>query len=167
MDHVLENPETWVLVAFIVFVALVAKKAWGFITANLDERGERISAELEEAAKLREDAQSLLSEYQRDHRGLQQEINRMLERAREERDALISSAEEKVANQLAQKEAQAEQNLRHAEAKVIEEIRLRASEYTIRAARELIGRKTDAEKASALIDDSINEVGAKLSSRGH
>jgi len=167
MAHILENPETWVLVAFIVFVALVSKKAWGFMAANLDERGERISAELEEAARLREEAQSLLSDYQRDHRGLEQEIALMLERAAEERDLLLSLAEKRLTTQLAQKEAQAEQNLRHAEAKVIEEIRSKASDFTIMAARELIGQKTDIEKASALIDNAINEVGEKLSARGH
>ena len=167
MAHILQNPETWVLVAFIIFVALVSKKAWGFITASLDERGERINGELEEAARLREDAQSLLSEYQRDHRGLEQEVARMLEKAREERDALISLAEERLKNQLAQKETQAEQNLRHAEAKVIEEVRSKASDYTIMAARELIMRKSDSEKMSALIDNAINEVGEKLSARGH
>jgi F-type H+-transporting ATPase subunit b len=166
MGGILENPETWVLVAFIIFVALVSKKAWSFITAGLDERGRRIAAELEEAARLREDAQSLLSEYQRDHRGLEQKITRMLDRAREERDSLISLAEQRLTNQLAQKEAQAEQNLRHAEAKVIEEIRSKASNFTIMAVRELIGRKMDSEKSSALIDKAINEVGEKLSAGG-
>ena len=166
MGHVLEKPETWVLVAFVIFVALVSKKAWSFITTSLDERGRRIGAELEEAARLREDAQSLLSEYQRDHRGLEQEIARTLERAREERDSLISLAEGRLANQLALKEAQAEQNLLHAEAKIIEEIRSKASDFTMMAARELIGRKTDSEKSSALIDKAINEVGEKLSARG-
>ncbi|GIS66079.1 MAG: hypothetical protein CM1200mP4_4270 [Rhodospirillaceae bacterium] len=71
-----------------------------------------------------------------------------------------------MANQLALKEAQAEQNLLHAEAKIIEEIRSKASDFTIMAARELIGRKTDSEKSSALIDKAINEVGEKLSARG-
>lgn len=167
MANILQNPETWVLVAFIVFVVLVAKKAWGFVTTNLDQRGARISAELEEAAKLREEAQSLLSEYQRDHRGLEQELARILERARKERDLLISSAEERLVAQLAQKEEQARQNLRHAEAKVVEDVRSRAADFTVMAARELIGRKTDTEKASALIDASINEVGEKLTVRGH
>tara|TARA_B100000029_G_C17604754_1_gene967046 strand:- start:5014 stop:5517 length:504 start_codon:yes stop_codon:yes gene_type:complete len=166
MGHVVENPETWVLVAFIIFVGLVSKKAWGFITASLDERGRRIRAELEEAARLREDAQSLLSEYQRDHRGLEEEIASMLKRAREESDSLVSLAEERLTDQLAQKEAQAERNLRHAEAKVLEEVRSKASDFTIMVVRELIGRKMDSEKSLSLIDKAIDEVGEKLLARG-
>jgi len=163
MSHLFENPETWVLVAFIVFVALVSKKAWKFITINLDARAERISAELEEAARLREEAQGLLSQYQRDHRGVEEEVARMLEDAREEARQVVLAAEERLAAQLSQKEAQAQQNIRYAEAHLLEDIRSAASTLTVAASRELIRCSLDSEKASRLMDSSIDDVGDKLS----
>ena len=163
MSNLFENPETWVLVAFIVFVALVFKKAWKFSTINLDARAERISAELEEAARLREEAQGLLSQYQRDHRGVEEEVVRMLENAREEARQVVLLAEERLAAQLSQKEAQAQQNIQYAEANLLEDIRSEAAALTVTASRELIRRSLDSEKASRLLDLSIDDVGNKLS----
>ena len=163
MSHLFENPETWGLVAFIVFVALGSKKAWEFITINLDARAKGISAELEEAARLREEAQSLLSRYQGDHRGVEEEVARMVEKAREEAQQIVWAAEERVAAQLSQKEAQAQQNIRYAEAHLLEDIRSEASALTVAASRELIRRSLDSEKASQLLDVSIDDVGNKLS----
>jgi F-type H+-transporting ATPase subunit b len=165
MLHLLENPETWVLVAFILFVALVLNKAWKFITTNLDVRAGKISAELEEAARLREEAQSLLSHYQIDHRGAEAEVARMLEVAREEGEKIVLSAQERLAALLSQKEAQAQQNLRHAEVQLLDDIRSEISVRAVTASRELIQRSLDSEKASRLLDLYIDEVGNKLSAR--
>jgi len=163
MSHLFENPETWVLVAFIVFVALVSKKAWKLITINLDARAEGISAELEETARLREEAQGLLSQYQKDHRGVEEEVARVLKTAREEAQQLVLAAEERLAAQLSQKEAQAQQNIRYAEAHLLEDIRSETSALTVTASRELMRRSLDPEKASRLLDLSIDDVGNKLS----
>ena len=163
MAHLFENPETWVLVAFIIFVGLVFKKAYSFITLNLDERAEKIRSELEEAARLREEAQALLSEHKRDHRGLESEVARILEKAREEGKQIILLAEEKLKGQLAQKEAQAQENMKHAEAQVLEHIRSIASILTVAATAELIRENLNSEKASHLLDASIDEVAEKLS----
>ena len=50
MEHLLENPETWILVAFVIFVALVAKKASLMIASALDARADGIRTELASAA---------------------------------------------------------------------------------------------------------------------
>lgn len=159
-----ENPETWVLVAFIVFVGLVSKKAHRFIIRNLDERAERIRLELEEAARLREEAQALLSQYQRDHRGLESEVARILEHAREEGKQIALMAGERLKVQLAQKEAQAHENMKHAELQTLEHIRSMGSTLTVAAASELIRKNLGSEQAARLLDASIDEVAEKLSS---
>lgn len=163
MAHLFENPETWVLVAFVVFVGLVSKKAYRFITLGLDERAERIGLELEEAARLREEAQALLSQYQRDHRGLESEVARILEKAQEEGRQITLVAEERLKSQLAQKEVQAEENMKHAEAQVLDHIRSIASTLTVAASSEVIRKNLNSEKASGLLDASIDEVAEKLS----
>ena len=163
MSHLFENPETWVLVAFIVFVGLVSKKAYGFITVSLDERAARIGSELEEAARLREEAQALLSQYQRDHRGLETEIARILEQAGQEGDQITLAAEDKLKAQLAQREAQVQENMKHAEVQAFERIRSMASTLTVAASSELIRKNLSPEKASRLLDASIDEVADKLS----
>ena len=69
MAHLLENPETWILVSFVIFIGLVSKKAYAAITSALDSRASRINEELEQATRLREEAQALLAQYERQQRG--------------------------------------------------------------------------------------------------
>ena len=55
-----QDPKFWVAVSFVLFVALVGKLAWAKITEALDGRAARIRAELEEAARLRAEAETML-----------------------------------------------------------------------------------------------------------
>ena len=65
MSGLLHSAEFWVLVAFLLLVGAVFKKVGAALTGGLDARAARIKSHLDEAEKLREDAQSLLAEYQR------------------------------------------------------------------------------------------------------
>ncbi|MYH39134.1 MAG: hypothetical protein F4160_20310, partial [Rhodospirillaceae bacterium] len=58
----------WVLIAFVIFVAFMVWKARGAVTGALDARAESIRSEIEEAQRLREEAQGLLADYQRKQR---------------------------------------------------------------------------------------------------
>ena len=104
MEPELENPETWVLVAFLIFIALVTKKAYLVITVALDARATRIREGLDDAARLREEAQSLLAQYQRQQRGAGSEIEAMLERARRDSALMLEAARTRLAAQLLQRE---------------------------------------------------------------
>ena len=68
MEQGLVLESVWVAVGFIVFVALVWRKAGSAIGAMLDERSEKISSELKEASALRDAALEELQSYQRLHR---------------------------------------------------------------------------------------------------
>ncbi len=163
MEHLFENPETWVLVAFVIFIALVAKKASLVITSALDARATRIRDELEEAERLREEAQSLLAQYQRQQRGVKRECEAMLERARRDSKIMIETATARLAEQLLQREKQARENIARAEAQVGDEVRAAAGELAIAAAEQLIIQNLDESRAAALIDRSIEDLGARLS----
>ena len=54
------NPANWVLIAFLLFFILFGRKLWAAITAMLDDRTATVKAELEEAAKLRREAEAML-----------------------------------------------------------------------------------------------------------
>ena len=66
--------EFWVLVSFVVFRLIVLYyKVPAMIAKPLDERAEAIRKEIDEARRLREDAQKLLADYQQKHRSAGQE----------------------------------------------------------------------------------------------
>ena len=55
-EVMLQDATFWVALAFVIFVVLSYRKLSSLITGALDQRGERIRQELEEAQRLREDA---------------------------------------------------------------------------------------------------------------
>jgi len=59
------EPEFWVAVAFVVFVVAVFKPAAAAINGALDARAAKIRADLDQAAKLRAEAQALLADYEK------------------------------------------------------------------------------------------------------
>ena len=64
-EGILESAETWVAVAFVFFLVALFKPIRNMLTGTLDKRAETIKAELDEAQRLREEAQHTLAEYQR------------------------------------------------------------------------------------------------------
>ena len=162
MEHLLENPETWVLVAFVIFVSLVARKASSMIASALDARADAIRTELESAARLREEAQSLLAQYQRQQRGVKDEVEAILEHARREGEIMTKDATARLAEQLSQRERQAKENIERNEAQVVDGLRATAAELAVAAAHTLVVENLDKSRAAALVDRSIEDVGQRL-----
>ena len=64
------------LVALVIFLGIVIYlKVPGMITRNLDARSDQIRNDLEDARRLREEAQELLAEYQRKRKEAEQEAS--------------------------------------------------------------------------------------------
>lgn len=62
----LEKDATWVAIGFVLFILmLIYFKVPGQITKILDNRAEKIKNELDEAKKLREEAQAMLADFQK------------------------------------------------------------------------------------------------------
>ena len=92
----LENPETWVAVAFVFFLVALFKPIKKMLTSKLDGRTETIKSELDEAQRLREEAQHTLAEYQRKQRDALKEAEGILAEARAEAGRLEKAAVERT-----------------------------------------------------------------------
>ncbi|MDF1722031.1 MAG: ATP F0F1 synthase subunit B [Minwuia sp.] len=158
-----EDPTVWVGVAFLLFIALIIYlKLPGKITAQLDTRAERISSELEEAKRLREEAQSLYAEYQRKAEDALKEADRIVEHAREEAERVGVKAKAELEASLERRRLQAEQKIAQAEQQAMDEVRARAVNIAIAAATSILKDDMQGEKGTALIDRSIEDLGKHL-----
>ena len=83
--------EFWLTVAFIIFVGLLIRPVTRMITSALDDRSGAIAKELDEAARLAEEMQAALAEYQRKQRDAVKEAEEIL--ARTEAEAAFASGE--------------------------------------------------------------------------
>ena len=159
----LANTDFVVLLGFLLFLAvLVYFKVPGMLGGLLDKRAEGIQAELDEARRIREEAQSLLASYERKQRDVQDQADRIVSHAKQEAELAAEEAKVEMKASIARRLAAAESQIASAEAAAVKEVRDRAAAVAIAAAREVVAEQTDAAKAGQLIDASIAEVGAKL-----
>ena len=107
----------WVALAFVMFIAVVYKPVSRKMAAALDARAEKIKQELDEAVRLREEAQALLAGYERRQNEALKEAEDILGHAREEAERQTRQAGEALEVFIRRREAQA----RSAAAEVEEE----------------------------------------------
>ena len=162
MSEFLTSPETWVALAFIVFVALVWKPTKKFIVSALDERSSRIKKDLDEAARLREQAQALLTQYETKYRDAMKAAETILAHARDEAQRLSQQAARDLEAALKRREELAMQRIAQAEQQAAADVRGAAVDVAIAATERLLREKLDGAKSDALIDQAIKELPAKL-----
>ena len=99
----------WALIGlFLFFGILVYFKVPGMITRGIDSRGDKIRNELEEARRLREEAQQLLAEYQRKRKEAESEAESIVEAARSEAEHITTEAKQKTEEYVERRTALAE-----------------------------------------------------------
>ncbi len=163
MDIVLTSPTFWVGVSFIAFVALVVYyKVPKMATDWLDARAAAIAKELEEAAKLREEAQAVLASYQRKQRDAEQEAADIISLAKAEAERMRKETEANLAAQIERRTRQAEDKIAQAEAQALAEVKQVAIDTAVAAARQILSENMDEAQSAALIDKSIEDIKAKL-----
>lgn len=154
--------EFWVAAAFVLVIAFAFRPVMRAVTAGLDARATQIKGKLDEARRLREDAQALLAEYQRKQRDALQEAEAILAHAKEEAARLRAEAEKNLEESVKRRERQALERIAQAEAQALAEVRNMAVDVAVKAAGNLIAAKVTAPKANALIDEAIKELPDKL-----
>jgi F-type H+-transporting ATPase subunit b len=153
----------WATVALFIFLGIVFYfKAPAVITKSLDERANRIQAELEEARRLREEAQQLLAEYQRKRKEAEQDAADIVAAAKREADMLVEEAQRKTEDYVSRRTALAEQKIVQAEREAINEVRSSAVDIAVEAARGLLANRIDAGAGQDLFRSSLQEVKTKL-----
>ncbi|QDY69736.1 F0F1 ATP synthase subunit B [Qingshengfaniella alkalisoli] len=159
----LGNTDFVVLLAFLVFVGiLVYFKVPSLIASKLDERSATIRSELDEARALREEAQSLLASYERKHKEVQGQADRIVDTARKEAVAAAEQAKKDLEVSIQRRLAAADDQIASAEAAAVKSVRDRAVAIAVAAAGDAIGTGMSKTDANALIDDSIQKIGEKL-----
>ncbi|MEM7215589.1 MAG: F0F1 ATP synthase subunit B [Pseudomonadota bacterium] len=153
----------WATVALVIFLAgVIYLKVPGMVTKGLDDRSSKIRDELDEARKLREEAQALLAEFQGKRKEAEQEAEEIVAAAKREATALADDAARKTAEFVKRRTALAEQKIEQAEASALAEVRASAVDVAISAAEQIIASKVTGTKANDLIKSSIAEVKSKL-----
>ncbi len=155
--------EFWVAVAFVVFLLVLAYyKVPALIAKSLDDRADAIRKELDEARRLREEAQTLLADYQHKHRAVGAETEAIVAQARHEAQAFAQETRRNLADALARRTKLAEDKIARAEGQAIDEVRAAAVDLAVAAAEKILREKASGSAGAALIDQSIHDLKSRL-----
>ncbi|MGH6855166.1 MAG: ATP F0F1 synthase subunit B [Aestuariivirga sp.] len=157
------HAESWVLVAFFLFIALlVYLKVPAMLARMLDERSAGIANNLAEAAKLRDEAQSLLASYQKKRVEAEADAASIVAQAKVDAEEYAAEAHRKLSETLERRTRQAEQKIAQAEAQAVKEVRNAATDIAVAAATRLVAEAAKGTKGASLITESIEAVKSRL-----
>lgn len=161
--HIFAEAEFWVAVAFVIFIGVLVKfGAHRLIIGALDDRSARIKAELDEARRVREEAQSLLAEYQRKRQEADREAGAIIEAAKAEAERLAAEAKTKVEEFVARRTRMAETKITQAEDQALADVRAAAAEAAVAAAEKILSETTKGKVGETLIERGIQDLKSKL-----
>ncbi|RTM11233.1 MAG: ATP F0F1 synthase subunit B [Bradyrhizobiaceae bacterium] len=157
------DPETWVAVAFVILMVVfgylgVFKSA---MTA-LDHRAERIKAELDDAARLKQEAAKVLADYKARTASAEREAADIIANARAEAERIATEAKAKMEDFVARRTKTAESKIALAEAQALADVRAAAAEAAVQAASTILSQSVKGQVADDLLAKGINEVRQKL-----
>ncbi|TAK99203.1 MAG: F0F1 ATP synthase subunit B [Rhodospirillaceae bacterium] len=157
-----QDAEFWVALTFVVIVLAALRPAGRIVGAMLDDRAAKIRVQIDEARKLREDAQALLAEYQRKQRDAMAEAEQIISQAKTDAVRLKADAERDLANTVERRKQQALERIAQSEAQAVAEIRNTAIDVALRAAEDLIRVNLGPAQKQALADQAITELAKRL-----
>ncbi len=159
----LANTDFVVLIAFLLFIGvLIYFKVPQMLGKLLDKRAEQVQSDLDEARKLREEAQTLLASYERKQKEVQEQADRIVEQAKSEAANAAEQAKEDIKRSVERRLAAATDQIASAEATAVKEVRDQAVNVAIGAAQSVIAQQTGSSDQDRLIDEAIAAVDQKL-----
>lgn len=158
------DPRFWVGIAFFLFFAIFGRKIVGLLVATLDNRSLAIKRELDEAGRLRQEAEAMLADANVRRQVALQEAQVMLDSARSEAQRMGEAARAEAASSAARRERMALDRIDAAEKAAVSDVRHAAAELAGRAAERILA-EFPAEADAALIDRAIQGLPAALATR--
>jgi len=153
----------WVFLGFLVFIGiLIYMKVPAMLTAALDKRAEKIRSDLEEARRLRAEAEALLKEYETKRGEAEKEAAAIVDQARREAAVLGEEARARIADYVTRRTKAVETRIAQAETQAVAEVRSRAIDVAATAAGRILAEEAKGRKGDALIERAIETVRKSL-----
>ncbi len=158
MTQFFQDPVSWILVSFVIFVGLAFKFGRQSVLNKLDARIETIRKDIATAEALKTEAAALLVEYQRKQADALKEAGKLVDSAKEQALELQRHAEAEFTATMVRREAQMKDRLVRMEETAMDDIRRYAAELAVSATTQIIAEKMDAKTAQKLADSSIDKI---------
>ncbi len=157
------DPTFWLSICVLSFLGFALYKgAHKFLISSLDERSNKITEELAEARRLREEAQTLLASYKRKQKEAEDLAEDIVKQARRDAEVMADNARKDMAERLERRTAMAEAKIQSAEVQALNEVRAKAADLSLSAAEKILRKDMKSEQHASLIKDGIAQMGKVL-----
>ncbi len=151
------------LVGLVLFLGLmIYLKVPGMMAKGLDDKAEKISSDLAEARRLREEAQQVLAAYQRKRKEAEKEAEVIIAAAEHEAKSLAADAQQKTEDFVERRTALAEQKIAQAESQALQEVKASAIDLAVAASEQILAQKLTGKTADDYFQKSVAEVKSRL-----
>ena len=164
-ESLLQDPRTWVAVSFVLFFLIFGRKIWAALTNILDARAAAVRTELNEAARLRREAEAMLRQAQDRRAQALTEAQALITGARAEAARVSAAASAEAQLSATRREKMALDRIAAAEKAAVDEVRIVAAEIATETARQVITAGLSADAGARLIDQAISQLPAALAAR--
>lgn len=145
----------WLAITFIALYLLMSRVALPRIGAVLDERRERITEDLEKASQLRQEAESVLAEYEQGLATARAEAQAIGRTVADEISTITAAAQEELGRELAEQTREAEVRIAAAKQAALENVRAISVEVAQAATARLIGEEFSATEIEPAVESAI------------
>jgi F-type H+-transporting ATPase subunit b len=167
MPSVLSNPqdaEFWILIALVVFVVILWRaRAPAMAVKALDAAGAKVQSQLDEAKRLREEAEALLAQIHIQRAETEHSAAELLRAAQDDAERLRAEAAVKLEEDVRRRGLLAERKIAQAEAQAAAEVKAAAAELASHAAETILAARIARATSDPLIDESLDGLGRRFS----
>jgi F-type H+-transporting ATPase subunit b len=161
--QLLTEAHFWVGAAFVVFLGvLVFAGAHSLAWKVLGDAGDKVRAQLDEANRLRQEAEVLLARIQADREASEKLSAEILGNAEDQAKRMQADAQVRLAEQIERRGQLAERRIATAEAQAAAEVKAAAGDLAAQMAEQVLAARIAGAKSDPLIDSAIGQLAGKL-----
>ncbi len=153
-----EDPAFFVAIGFVIFIAIAAKFVWPIVGRGLDDRSNKIRDQLEQAARLRAEAETLLRQYEKQQKQMLKEATEIVENAKKDAKSIRDTAAKDLKASLERRAAQAEENIARAEQQAVTDMRTHLIEVATEATRRVVAKQLEGQKDDPAITRALTAI---------
>ena len=148
----------WVAIAFVIFIALVWRKASKAITGILDSRSLLIENELKEAKSLKEEALEELRKSLQSQKNISNEAEQIIKDAQDAAKKIREDANVNCSEIIKRREEQAKQKIMALETEAVNNIKKITGSIIIDSSKVFIESNLDKKENNNIISKSSNQI---------
>src|SRR3954470_4042685 len=152
------NEIVWSIISFGLLVVLLWKFALPPLQKAMAARTERIRTNLDDAERVKGEAQGILDEYQRQLADARNESNRIIEEARQTAESWRRDLMDRAEAEVAELRQRSTDEIQAAKDRALADLRAQVASIAVGAAEKIVERSLDRETNVQLVENYINSL---------